>query len=204
MDYHNFFLKFYCQTASKRRCKLRQIGDNPGVLGGLFPSTLRVGGMDKNQLLQALREQRIEINDVAKDLFLDRRFEILRQSSVVEIEYISLSELGLADGATYRRLTESARRVGLVECPLELGPYLRLQFLGQPEGAIGFPVTQNTAPYGSITVATSPLDDIDETPRGFYLRRIKGVLWLRGYRSSPCHVWSPDDIFVFARNTNGF
>ena len=26
---------------------------------------------------------------------------------------------------------------GLVECPLELGPHLRMQFLGQPEGAAG-------------------------------------------------------------------
>jgi hypothetical protein len=48
-------------------------------------------------------------------------------------------------------------------------------------------------------VASSPLDDADETPRGFYLRRVEGVPWLRGYRSGPGHVWSPEDLFVFAR-----
>jgi hypothetical protein len=34
---------------------------------------------------------------------------------------------------------------------------------------------------------------------GFYLRRIQGVLWLRGYRSALEHIWSADDRFVFRR-----
>jgi hypothetical protein len=29
------------------------------------------------------------------------------------------------------------------------------------------------------------------------LRRIDGVLWLRGYRSGPEHIWNQDDHFVF-------
>ncbi|MEK7485307.1 MAG: helicase [Planctomycetota bacterium] len=157
--------------------------------------------MDKQQLLKALQEQRVELNDAAVEIFMDNRFEILRQSVIIEIKRLSLADLGFAEGATYGQIMESARKIGLVECPLELGPHLRLQFLGQPEGAFGFPATQNTAPLGSITVATSPLDDTDETPKGFYLRRIEGILWLRGYRSWPCHIWSPENVFVFARNS---
>ena len=41
------------------------------------------------------------------------------------------------------------------------------------------------------------LSDDDEVPKGFYLRRIEGVLWLRGYRAGAEHVWSPDDRLLF-------
>jgi hypothetical protein len=37
---------------------------------------------------------------------------------------------------------------------------------------------------------------------GFYLRRIRGVLWLRGYRSPAEHVWEAADRFVFRRLDN--
>ena len=103
-----------------------------------------------------------------------------RQSKVIEIAALSVAGLGFGEGATYEQLTARALESGLVECPLELGPHLRMQFLNQPEGSAGFPATQHRAPPGSITVASSPLDDSDETPKGFYLRRIDGVLWLQG------------------------
>jgi hypothetical protein len=71
------------------------------------------------------------------------------------------------------------------------------QFFGVSLGEA--PATRHRAPAGSITIASSPLDDRDETPKGFYLRRVDGTLWLRGYRSSPAHVWDPEDVFVFSR-----
>lgn len=179
---------------------MRQTGGNRDILKPPFPSTVQVGGIDKDHLLQNLREQGVELNDAAKELFRDHRFETLRQNTIVDIQLLSVSDLGFAKGATYSRITESARNVGLMEYPLELGPHLRLQFLGQPEGSIGFPATPQSAPPGSITVATSPLDDTDETPKGFYLRRIDSVLWLGGYRSWSCHVWNPCDVFVFAKS----
>jgi hypothetical protein len=37
----------------------------------------------------------------------------------------------------------------------------------------------------------------ESIPKGFYLRRIEGILWLRGYRSGPEHLYSPEDRFVF-------
>jgi hypothetical protein len=39
----------------------------------------------------------------------------------------------------------------------------------------------------------------DEFPKGFYLRRIKGELWLRGYRAGAEHVWSSGDHLLFGR-----
>jgi hypothetical protein len=44
---------------------------------------------------------------------------------------------------------------------------------------------------------SAPLAADDDIPKGFCLRRIDGVLWLRGYRSGPEHIWSPDDRLIF-------
>ncbi|NUP08117.1 MAG: hypothetical protein HOW73_18880 [Polyangiaceae bacterium] len=125
------------------------------------------------------------------------------QSQVIEISARSVADLGFDSGATYGQITARALESGLAECPLELGPHLRMQFLDQPEGAAGAPTTHGRAPPGSITVASPSLDDTDETPKGFYLRRIDGALWLRGYCSWQGHIWSPEDVFVFARGLTG-
>ena len=166
----------------------------------LLPRAVRVGGMDKRELLQALRDQKVQLNQAGKALFEDRRFTTLSQKKVIEIACLSVADLGFVEGATYQQLTARALESGLVECPLELGPHLRLQFPDQPEGSAGRPATQHRAPPGSITIASSPIDDCDDTPKGFYLRRIDGVLWLRGYWSWPGHIWSPEDVLVFSRS----
>lgn len=131
-------------------------------------------------------------------LFEDDRFLTLGHSQVVEIAVRSVAELGFAQGATYGQLAARALESGLAECPLELGPHLRMQYRDQPEGSAGQPATQHRAPPGAITVASPALDEQEETPKGFYLRRIDGVLWLRGYWSWPGHVCSPEDLLVFA------
>jgi hypothetical protein len=46
-------------------------------------------------------------------------------------------------------------------------------------------------------VISTELTEDHDVPKGFYLRRIEGALWLRGYRSGPEHVWSPEDRIVF-------
>lgn len=154
--------------------------------------------MDKAALAEALRAHGVQLNKAAQALFDDPRFALLRESKDIDVAFASVAALGFEEGATYDQLTARALTSGLVECPLELGPHLRLQFLDQPEGFVGVPATQHRAPPGSISVASRPLDDRDETPKGFYLRRIDGVLWLRGYWSWPGHIWSPEDVLVFS------
>jgi hypothetical protein len=139
------------------------------------------------------------MNQAAEALFEDRRFTTLIESQTIEITSISVAELGFEKGATYDQLMARSQESGLGECPIELGPHLRLQFLDQPEGAVGVPATEHRAPPGSLTIVSAPLDHRDDTPKGFYLRRINGVLWLRGYRSEPGHIWNPEDVLVFSR-----
>ena len=163
------------------------------------PQHVRVGGHGKSELREALRQQHVQLNPAAEALFGDDRFTTLAYETTIEIECQSVGELGFNGGAPYDHLIAVARHHGLVECPLELGPHLRLQFSNQPEGATGFPSTKHRAPPGSITVASSPLDQSDETPKGFYLRRVEGVLWLRGYWCSSNNLWRPEDVLIFAK-----
>jgi hypothetical protein len=167
----------------------------------LIPSAVSIGGIGRSELLAGLREQNVQLNKAAEALFQDHRFTTLTRKHVVEIAALSVADLGFGEGATYGQLITRALELGLAECPLELGPHLRVQFLDQPDSSDGAPLTHGRAPPGSITVASSPLDDRDETAKGFYLRRADTVLWLRGYWSWPGHIWTPEDVLVFSRGT---
>jgi hypothetical protein len=162
-----------------------------------IPGTLRIGGMAKSNLLAALREQSIQLNEAAEALFADRRFTTSGEERVVAVVARSVAELGFREGATYGEIVRRALDAGLVECPLELGPYLRLKVRDQPDSADGRPLTHGRVPPGSLLVASSPLDASDETPKGFYLRHVDRVLWLRGYWSSLDAILSPGDVLVF-------
>jgi hypothetical protein len=98
-------------------------------------------------------------------------------------------------------ITAHAATHGLSLCPLELGLHLRLQYRDQPEGQIDKPGHPQHAPYGSITVVSEPLSTDDDLPKGFYLRGIAGVLWLRGYRSTPEHRWPLTIMWCFVWQT---
>jgi len=158
---------------------------------------VRVGGLTKTALLARLREQGVRLNALAEDLFAHPAFRPEPEAREVDVAFVTVAELGFADGATYPQLVARAVESGLVECPLELGPYLRLQCLDQPEVVDAPPRTRPGSPPGSLTVASAPLDDSVETPKGFYLRRVDGEPWLRGYRADSEHVWSPQDALVF-------
>jgi hypothetical protein len=163
------------------------------------PGTVRIGGVDKPSLLRSLRLHGVQLNHAADVLFQHRHFTTLGQPHLVDIAYLSVAALGFSEGATYRQITARAIEAGLAECPLELGPHLRMQFPDQLEAPATAPAAIRGAPHGSVTIASSPLDDAELTPKGFYLRRLGGVLWLRGYWSPADHVWAAADVLVFSR-----
>ena len=162
--------------------------------------TVRVGGQSKAELLRRLERSGVEINELARVLFASDKFvtsDVCTQMTTLELR---VRNLGFPRGAKILDLYASAARLGLRLCPVELGPHLRLQFLDQAEGFLGRPVWQHRAPPGSITVASEMLSDDDESPKGFYLRRIEGTLWLRGYQCGREHVWDPEDRFLFVQS----
>ena len=162
--------------------------------------TVSYGGTPKEALVRRLRGSGVELNELALDLFADARFTTSLIPREVQVANVSVASLGFPAGATFEQLVLGAAAAGLGLCPLELGPHLRLALLDQPEGATGRPPTQGCAPHGSITVASPALDGSEELPKGFYLRRIEGTLWLRGYRSWSGHLWSPGDVLAFIKS----
>jgi hypothetical protein len=167
--------------------------------GGLARTVVGVGGTSKQQLLEQLVESKIELNESAQTLFSSDKFTTLATRQMVTAVELAVRDLGFAHGATDLEVRDKAAAAGLCLPPIELGPHLRLQYLDQPEGYWGHPVTKHRAPPGSLIVASAPLSEDDEFPKGFYLRRIKGTLWLRGYRSSAEHLNDPDVRFVFCQ-----
>jgi hypothetical protein len=165
----------------------------------LVARSVRIGGVSKRELLETLLSRGIALNEYARMLFADPRFATAAESSVVDTVEITVANLGLTDGGTSGEIHGRMADVGLAICPMELGPHLRLQFLDQPEGQVGHAASQHRAPAGSVTVASGELSE--NAHAGFYLRRIDGVLWLRGYRYEPDHLWSPEDRMVFARRS---
>lgn len=165
--------------------------------GAFVTRTVSVGGGTKEQLLAQLADAEVRFNEAARVLFSSDKFTTLSTScDLVTIE-LAVRQLGFAQGATTLELNNRAVALGLCPAPLELGPYLGLQYKDQPEGYGGAPITEHRAPPGSVTVVSAPLSDDDDFPRGFYLRRIKGELWLRGYWCSDTNVWDADDHLVF-------
>ncbi|MDG5788438.1 helicase [Evansella sp. AB-P1] len=161
--------------------------------------TLEVGGLTKSQLIQIMQQQSISMNEYAKKLLSDDIFTTSDAKYSLQIVELTVEDLGFSDGATLPQIFKRANELGLELCPLELGPHLRLKYLDQPEGYLGNPSNQNQAPYGSITVASEIICKDDDFPKGFYLRKIGGVLWLRGYNADHLHVWNSSDHFIFCQ-----
>ena len=164
--------------------------------------SVRIGGLSRLQLLAELQRNKIELNKAGLELFANDRFTPSEGSSTLETIEITVANLGFPQGTTIDRIYERAVQLGMSLCPLELGPHLRLQHRDQPEGHVGHPPSQHRAPPGSLTIASRHISEDDDVPKGFYLRRIDGVLWLRGYRSGPEHIWNQEDHFVFAVSPN--
>jgi hypothetical protein len=163
-----------------------------------MPLCVQIGGLSKRDLLTALYARGIKLNPLGIALFEHPGFATQTTRELLDIACVSVAELGLPDGGSYAEIVQAAMQADLVECPIELGPHLRIAFLCQEE-IIAFGPVQNQAPPGAITVASPPLDTDEATPRGFYLRCYEGSLWLRGFRSWPGHVWRAEDQFVFAK-----
>lgn len=158
-----------------------------------------VGGLSKVALLDELQCHAISLNESANRLFASPHFATSDTRRSLTAVALTVRDLGFPHGATTAKIYAQAAALGLELCPMELGPHFRLQYLDQPEGYWGQPVRQHQAPSGSITIASQALAQDDDFPKGFYVRRIKGELWLRGYRAGADHVWEPDDHLLFCR-----
>jgi len=161
---------------------------------------VEVGGLTKTELFQKMKQESICMNEYGERLLSDDRFTVSSKKYSLHTIELTVKSLGFPNGATTDELYKRASELGLELCPLETAPFLRLAYLNQPEGYYsGNLLKGNQAPSGSITIATEALTEDVNFPKGLYLRRIDGVLWLRGYLADNMHVWNSEDHFIFCQ-----
>lgn len=187
-------------VCSKRHYSNRMLG---GEQMRIYPDcsvikkTIEVGGLSKAELIQRLQQSSISLNQYGEKLLYDDRFTTSEIKYSLEIVELLVRDLGFPNGATLPEIYKQANELRLQLCPPELGPYLRLEYVDRVEGNSGNSSQKNEAPSGSITIASEIISDEDSFPKGFYVRKVDGVLWLRGYVADNLHVWNPDTRFIF-------
>ena len=168
--------------------------DEPSLAGGCAPLQLLVGGASREELHARLAELGIQLNDGARTLLEDSCFDT-RAPETLEVVQRSLHQLGLASGGTLPQITAAAREQGLVPLPPDTGPYLRLAITDQEQAPDSI-LSAGRAPTGAVHVLTEPLSADHDYTKGFYLRVVDGVTWLRGFRCDDEYVWPADAVLA--------
>jgi hypothetical protein len=156
---------------------------------------VRVGGLSRAEVVQLLHSKGVLLNVHAETLLAHPEFEAPKGHGFLIVER-TVEDLGFEYGAVQSRIFTAAMNQGLELCPLVTGPYLRLAMMGQAN-ALDSVLSAGRAPAGAIHVASEPVSDDVEYPKGFYLRVVDGQAWLRGYRCDDEYVWAPDQRLAF-------
>lgn len=156
---------------------------------------VQIGGRTRAELLQLLRDADVRLNTHAETLLAHPAFD---DTSVRELRIVqrTVEQLGLDDGAAQSRVFGAAKDQGLLPCPLVTGPYLRLALPDQANAPDSV-LSAGRPPTGAINVASEPVNEDDDHPKGFYLRVVDGQSWLRGFRCDASYVWPPTQRLAF-------
>ena len=168
--------------------------DSASATGERAPLRLVVGGVSREELRARLEERDIQLNDSARTLLEDPCFDT-RAPETLEVVQRSLQQLGLPSGGTLPQITAAAREQGLAPLPPDTGPYLRLAITDQEQAPDSI-LSAGRAPTGAVHVLTAPLSADHDYPKGFYLRVVDGVTWLRGFRCDDEYVWPADAVLA--------
>jgi hypothetical protein len=145
-----------------------------------------IGDYEKDQLRNKLINENIQMNKYANDLFDSELFTISIRNKELNIIELNVKELGFSKGATINEIINRANTFHFSSCPFEVGPYLRLSYKDQKEE---IETDKNKAPRGSITIISNIINEDDDFPKGFYIRKINNLLWLRGYISPMDYIF---------------
>jgi hypothetical protein len=156
---------------------------------------LQVGGRTRAELRGALLAHGVLMNTHAETLLDDPVFD-LRDPEVISVTECRVGDLGLNTGATLHEVFTAALDRGLALCPPDAAPYLRMVMTSQANAPDSV-LSAGKSPAGALKVASAPLRDDADYPKGFYLRVVDGRLWLRGYRCDDEYRFDPGDQFAF-------
>jgi hypothetical protein len=87
-----------------------------------------------NAYRDALDEAKIKIGDAADEILGRLAFPYVGEKTEVELTVVSAAELGVESESSLADLYSRARQLGLMLCPAEVAPQLRLDYRDQSRG----------------------------------------------------------------------
>jgi hypothetical protein len=122
----------------------------------------------------ALDAANIKIGDAANEILGRPAFPYVTAKTKVELTVVSAAELGVESELPLADVYNRARQVGLVLCPPEVGPQLRLDYRDQPLGE-------------SLIIAMEPVKTYSGEPT---------ILSLVNWGTGPALLGGPSDFMV--------
>lgn len=151
--------------------------------------TIGIHAQTGEDFLALLKKHSFGIGDEAECFLLRNRIIFAVKESEFNLVKVSVEELGCTHRPTYNEVCLQAVRLGLHECPAQVGPQLRLQYLDQPEGEW-------------LTIGMEPIEGYGGIKYVFGVARTSRISDKGGL--SVCHInktgaltWRPQDVFVF-------
>jgi hypothetical protein len=189
----------YLRKALKRGPVQLQLTENGFMVNAaeIEGFTVQVGGQSRTQLIKTLSDAGVQLNAYAETLLAHPIFDNPADQTLRIVER-TVEQLGLTAGAVISDVFAAAQDQGLDLCPLIAGPYLRLELTDQANAPDSI-LSAGRSPAGAIHIASEPVSDDVEYPKGFYLRVVDGQPWLRGYRCDDTYVWTPEQPVMFVR-----
>ncbi len=136
--------------------------------------------MTAEQSLQTLKEHGILTNSYAEKYISHPCFSD-GGSGEMTAAITSLEELGLERGASLNDLFRHIKGTQFTPCPPDTGFFLHLAWTDQPQSQNSVLTGTHSSPNQAVTVLSELLESDDAFPKGLYLRKVDGNLWLRGY-----------------------
>lgn len=155
--------------------------------GRIERGEVTIGGKTAEQLEEQLRREGFRMSSYAVDMIKSPEFTTQRNVEDVDLVYLSIGDLGFANGGTTEQIYRKAEELGLELCPAEVGPRLRLNDVEQK-------------PNDYYFVAMKQITESDGYPDVFDLRHDGDALWLYGHWAKPGDHWDLGGRFIFRRH----
>lgn len=149
--------------------------------------TIRIGNHpDNGALRQTVLDNGYRISNWADDIL--GKVGVTTEPEEIDLVIVTVAELGFPNGGTREKIYSRAESLGLMLCPAEVGPQLRLQYPADEQ-----PLNE------WLLVAMEPIKVSDGYLEVFYVARHAYGAWLGSSYDSPGHVWHASGRWVFCR-----
>lgn len=177
-DFKDRLYRWFDEIASEREAML-SIAERPAW------KTIQLGTYQSVEALRrALVDANFEIGKWADDIL--KRITVALKPTEIELVLVTVAELGFPGGATRAEIYDKALSLGLVLCPPEVGPQLRLQYPDQSQDEW-------------LSVAMEPIAGSVGRPRVFSVGHDYDSQWLDGHYGHPDYLCYGDYQWVFCR-----